>query len=124
MELPHRVGRRGLTPRRELTRRERGSLPLQGLRARGIELGGVDRKSTRLNSSHGYISYAVFCLKKKTFRTSLSYSFSAPILSRSACSWSQSATSSRRQPSSLPSRVTASLLRFSHHSLCFRNIMS
>src|SRR5205809_2382128 len=27
--------------------------------------GGRDRKSTRLNSSHGYISYAVFCLKKK-----------------------------------------------------------
>src|SRR2546422_7766239 len=27
--------------------------------------GGADRKSTRLNSSHGYISYAVFCLKKK-----------------------------------------------------------
>src|SRR5687768_17885337 len=26
---------------------------------------GQDRKSTRLNSSHGYISYAVFCLKKK-----------------------------------------------------------
>src|SRR2546429_5752912 len=25
----------------------------------------TDRKSTRLNSSHGYISYAVFCLKKK-----------------------------------------------------------
>src|SRR2546422_4547969 len=30
---------------------------------RGIE--GADRKSTRLNSSHGYISYAVFCFKKK-----------------------------------------------------------
>src|SRR2546422_5478970 len=29
-----------------------------------------DRKSTRLNSSHGYISYAVFCLKKK--KTTLS----------------------------------------------------
>src|SRR2546422_4292509 len=29
----------------------------------------VDRKSTRLNSSHGYISYAVFCLKKKKIRT-------------------------------------------------------
>src|SRR2546422_5383069 len=29
----------------------------------GATLG--DRKSTRLNSSHGYISYAVFCLKKK-----------------------------------------------------------
>src|SRR5687768_13480024 len=28
-------------------------------------LRGLDRKSTRLNSSHGYISYAVFCLKKK-----------------------------------------------------------
>src|SRR5687768_17929013 len=27
--------------------------------------GNADRKSTRLNSSHGYISYAVFCLKKK-----------------------------------------------------------
>src|SRR5687768_18012806 len=27
-----------------------------------------DRKSTRLNSSHGYISYAVFCLKKKRYR--------------------------------------------------------
>src|SRR5687768_18348527 len=27
--------------------------------------GFEDRKSTRLNSSHGYISYAVFCLKKK-----------------------------------------------------------
>src|SRR2546429_3660646 len=29
----------------------------------------TDRKSTRLNSSHGYISYAVFCLKKKTRHT-------------------------------------------------------
>src|SRR2546422_11678887 len=41
-------------------------------RARGAVDGDVvvddaagDRKSTRLNSSHGYISYAVFCLKKK-----------------------------------------------------------
>src|SRR2546429_5380579 len=30
-----------------------------------VRLGNRDRKSTRLNSSHGYISYAVFCLKKK-----------------------------------------------------------
>src|SRR2546429_2329160 len=30
-----------------------------------IAAAGKDRKSTRLNSSHGYISYAVFCLKKK-----------------------------------------------------------
>src|SRR2546429_7354116 len=32
---------------------------------RVVALSGGDRKSTRLNSSHGYISYAVFCLKKK-----------------------------------------------------------
>src|SRR2546429_5945602 len=33
----------------------------------GIDIAAAkkDRKSTRLNSSHGYISYAVFCLKKK-----------------------------------------------------------
>src|SRR2546429_7342318 len=30
-----------------------------------LSLGAINRKSTRLNSSHGYISYAVFCLKKK-----------------------------------------------------------
>src|SRR6266436_7575415 len=36
----------------------------------GFSIAG-DRKSTRLNSSHGYISYAVFCLKKKknTYQT-------------------------------------------------------
>src|SRR5687768_18260867 len=37
---------------------------------RGVDRGTGDRKSTRLNSSHGYISYAVFCLKKKTLRAS------------------------------------------------------
>src|SRR5256885_12376351 len=31
----------------------------------GVEPSGLDRKSTRLNSSHLVISYAVFCLKKK-----------------------------------------------------------
>src|SRR2546422_6029035 len=42
--------------------KEGGRLPLRrGPRALQLE----DRKSTRLNSSHGYISYAVFCLKKK-----------------------------------------------------------
>src|SRR2546429_4684334 len=37
------------------------------LKEGGVRLGASpgDRKSTRLNSSHGYISYAVFCLKKK-----------------------------------------------------------
>src|SRR3712207_7668429 len=36
-------------------------------------LGGQDRKSTRLNSSHANISYAVFCLKKKKHQTRDSY---------------------------------------------------
>src|SRR2546429_5804326 len=39
-----------------------------------VDLDVPDRKSTRLNSSHGYISYAVFCLKKKKQKaTSLCY---------------------------------------------------
>src|SRR5690606_40575378 len=40
---------------------DRGTLPLD-------ESDGADRKSTRLNSSHVKISYAVFCLKKKKKR--------------------------------------------------------
>src|SRR3712207_8068702 len=32
---------------------------------RGLDVDALDRKSTRLNSSHANISYAVFCLKKK-----------------------------------------------------------
>src|SRR2546422_6409571 len=50
--------------------------PADGIAGEGRDPGGgggrrprvarrQDRKSTRLNSSHGYISYAVFCLKKK-----------------------------------------------------------
>src|SRR3712207_8407971 len=35
----------------------------------GISVARGDRKSTRLNSSHANISYAVFCLKKKTKKT-------------------------------------------------------
>src|SRR5256886_11936141 len=35
----------------------------------GYEMPSLDRKSTRLNSSHSQISYAVFCLKKKTNRS-------------------------------------------------------
>src|SRR2546422_4963821 len=42
------------------------ALSLQPLPGLGRDL---DRKSTRLNSSHGYISYAVFCLKKKKNRS-------------------------------------------------------
>src|SRR2546422_4649754 len=39
--------------------------------ARCDACGDRDRKSTRLNSSHGYISYAVFCLKKKKTESEL-----------------------------------------------------
>src|SRR2546422_8079328 len=38
-------------------------------------VGKRDRKSTRLNSSHGYISYAVFCLKKKKATTNQAISY-------------------------------------------------
>src|SRR5439155_25377008 len=64
--------------------RHRGQVAPPRLRDRQSEYGGVvmdddlavdrrvdvelDRKSTRLNSSHVAISYAVFCLKKKTYR--------------------------------------------------------
>src|SRR5687768_17888325 len=45
----------------------RGIDARQSLDAADQVLFRLDRKSTRLNSSHGYISYAVFCLKKKTY---------------------------------------------------------
>src|SRR2546422_1946867 len=70
-------------------RAELGKLPLEGwtISAREVRKGAFratkvdveidhhahrhhrDRKSTRLNSSHGYISYAVFCLKKKNSKS-------------------------------------------------------
>src|SRR2546422_7082857 len=43
-----------------------GTHPTTKLVFGGFHETNKDRKSTRLNSSHGYISYAVFCLKKKT----------------------------------------------------------
>src|SRR3712207_7538836 len=70
-----RGGRRPpLRVRREAARRDQVAPPRAG-RGRGRRLsatarsGGEDRKSTRLNSSHANISYAVFCLKKKTTNT-------------------------------------------------------
>src|SRR2546422_5514721 len=53
--------RRGRGARRFARSRRGGSGRAGGTRV----LRALDRKSTRLNSSHGYISYAVFCLKKK-----------------------------------------------------------
>src|SRR3712207_7290333 len=54
-ELRHRAGAR------------RGGLPGQSS-AHAPGTGAEDRKSTRLNSSHANISYAVFCLKKKMYQ--------------------------------------------------------
>src|SRR2546429_6762763 len=46
---------------------------LQLIESRREHLVRRDRKSTRLNSSHGYISYAVFCLKKKKKANALTH---------------------------------------------------
>src|SRR5687768_18338355 len=77
-----RLGHQPAESRADRPRRRRhrvGSAALRrggGVRAAGVSgragRQGVeqrDRKSTRLNSSHGYISYAVFCLKKKRSST-------------------------------------------------------
>src|SRR3712207_8397842 len=74
LEGLRRTGR--LRARRLRPYRRRGELAEQGEipvldrrprrgRAGGLDEAGQDRKSTRLNSSHANISYAVFCLKKK-----------------------------------------------------------
>src|SRR5258707_9594961 len=58
----------GALPRLPLPRAVRGAGSRDvGNRPRGLTnaFGRLDRKSTRLNSSHANISYAVFCLKKK-----------------------------------------------------------
>src|SRR5438094_6986703 len=46
---------------------------------RGIDEADLDRKSTRLNSSHRTISYAVFCLKKKKPRSAAHRSARHPV---------------------------------------------
>src|SRR5256884_6044766 len=56
----------------------------------------ADRKSTRLNSSHGYISYAVFCLKKKKTCTAQCRE------SQSTARFSTPPTPQYREPASLP----------------------
>src|SRR5256884_6461416 len=78
------------------------NLALQGAaRERGLEHAAVhllvDRKSTRLNSSHGYISYAVFCLKKKKKKhTILSRHQTSHRLRLSTCLLDISSTTSPR----------------------------
>src|SRR2546430_9550795 len=74
VNAPAVAAARGLIVEEETRRREHGfpntlevsALPEKTGSAPGFT---VDRKSTRLNSSHSQISYAVFCLKKKTTRS-------------------------------------------------------
>src|SRR5258708_21564064 len=67
--LCRRDFRRGRADRERLG--GQGPLGLDGLEPGRIHFGvSLDRKSTRLNSSHQIISYAVFCLKKKKITTS------------------------------------------------------
>src|SRR2546422_7722487 len=54
-----------LPPDHTLERRDGRGAITRAHRRHAINEQQRDRKSTRLNSSHGYISYAVFCLKKK-----------------------------------------------------------
>src|SRR5258708_29185606 len=67
--LPDRIRRR--TKRDALDPSQRSGLgDLVGRERRALSTCESDRKSTRLNSSHQIISYAVFCLKKKNHLTS------------------------------------------------------
>src|SRR2546429_3881776 len=63
-ERPH-VVQEEVRVRVECFVRQGGHRARAGDERGGVAVGAPDRKSTRLNSSHGYISYAVFCLKKK-----------------------------------------------------------
>src|SRR5256885_9709146 len=74
-----------ICPGRRTVRRRVGARDRQRRRAGGeagpplLRAGSRDRKSTRLNSSHLVISYAVFCLKKKTtFRLTPAISCTLP----------------------------------------------
>src|SRR3712207_7841570 len=58
----------------ELLARDHADLPVR-------RDAGLDRKSTRLNSSHANISYAVFCLKKKKKKKSHTRHISSPLRS-------------------------------------------
>src|SRR5258708_26405208 len=65
LDLQHRAASIGHGPVQ--TSRLTSRLPIED--CHGEERSCPDRKSTRLNSSHQIISYAVFCLKKKTIHT-------------------------------------------------------
>src|SRR3712207_7079756 len=76
-EPPVDIGRIGVGVRVELP----GDEELAIVGHRHCARARLDRKSTRLNSSHANISYAVFCLKKKTHTSPTSSAFSTTSLS-------------------------------------------
>src|SRR2546427_8528580 len=73
--------RSGSAPHRRTRRRPAGPAPARPAPVRAARTAGRDggrerdRKSTRLNSSHSQISYAVFCLKKKKKENEYGYAF-------------------------------------------------
>src|SRR5256884_3491956 len=73
-----------------------------------VERAEADRKSTRLNSSHGYISYAVFCLKKKKKATRPHTYFTQ------STKFNKSPTSSHKHTT----QATRVLLVHIHHCSC------
>src|SRR2546426_8805877 len=91
--VQHRVLERGPVPERGVDHlharervRSRREHPVPDRAAPALDKAGRDRKSTRLNSSHLVISYAVFCLKKKTTNShgTQDYSPAAPCPRQSA----------------------------------------
>src|SRR2546422_6605763 len=86
--FPYTTLFRSRRPERRRDRRSRDHLePGRSAVAHDRGLGDQDRKSTRLNSSHGYISYAVFCLKKKKKFTAIRHdkNKSAAVVSTVQC---------------------------------------
>src|SRR2546427_2150757 len=76
-------------PRRHRAGRRERERPRLGVRRLDVRLG--DRKSTRLNSSHSQISYAVFCLKKKNYlgRLAIARVFNGTMRTRGECAISK-----------------------------------
>src|SRR2546429_1217716 len=77
-----------------------------------------DRKSTRLNSSHGYISYAVFCLKKKKSKHRLNSSPEQRTENHDPAVWHESISSSRTQVCADSGSCYCSLVALVHPIFC------